>query len=181
MAGPTEELINPSGVIKSLLENEWANHNTLEAGTASERDVPIPDPIIDKERPPVGSSSRSLPKTVRAQPCMYVWDTQANNREKGDITGATEDYDSVIRAQIVVANGLDYENPSVSREGGETRDDYIWVMEKIRQANYAPPGGIAGSRWSNLHPGQIDRTPTEYSEQWRANIDFELKAHKVKT
>lgn len=171
----TEDLVNPSGVIKRFLEDQWSNYNTLDAGTSEERDMQIPDPIIDKERPPTGSSSRSLPRTIRAKPCMYVWDTNAQEREKGDITGATEDHDSVVRAQVVVASGLN------GRDGGETRDDYIRVIEDARSDNYAPPGGIAGSRWSNLHPGNIDRTPTEYSEQWRVNIDFELKAHKVKT
>lgn len=175
MPGPTADLINPVDTIVRLLEQEWDNYNTLEAGTPDERTIPAPDPLIDKEKPPTGSSSRSLPKTIRAHPCAYVWDPNAHNREKGDITGATEDYDTVIRAQFVVANGFD------DRHGSDTRNDYIWVTEKIRQDNYAPPGGVAGSRWSNLHPGNIDRTPTEYSNQWRVNIDFELKAHKVKT
>lgn len=167
------ELYDPSGVIADMIDEEWSTYNTVEEGTAEERDVKKPD-IIPKEQPPVGSSSRSLPRTIRAQPVLYVWDNGNQDREKGDLTGATENFDATVRAQIIVANGLN------GMDGTTTREDYIMIIESIRQNNYAPPGGIAGTRWSNLHPGPIDRTPTEYSEQWRANIDFQLDAHNVK-
>lgn len=169
-----EGLFNPSSVIAEMMADEWETHNTLDEGTDAERDMKMPaDSIIRIGKSGPGRSSRKLPSTIRAQPVLYVWDNDAIDPEQGDVHYLTEDMSATVRLQIVVANGLN------GRDGDDTRNDYIRVINAIRQANRCPPGGVGGSRWSTIKPGTIDRTPTEYSEQWRANIDFQLSAENV--
>ena len=168
MSGITEDLINPESVIADMIRDEWEDHNTLDGGESDERSIKTPDVVeIDSDSSP-GQTTRNLPSTIRARPVVFVWTTNSVEPEMGDSHWITEDVSATVRAQVVVASGLN------GRSGKETRTDYVRILTDIRRDNRHHPGG---SRWDTMEPGTIDRTPTEYTNQWRVNIDLVLNGY----
>lgn len=167
MAGITEDLIHPESVVAGVIEDEWDRFNTLGEGEPEQRTVGEPEVIEIQDSDP-GQSTRSLPSTIRGQPVVFVWTTNSPDPEMGDSFNLTEDITATVRVQVVVANGLN------GRTGKETRADYTRIVTDIRRDQRHHPGG---SRWDTVEPGPIDTTPTEYTNQWRVNIDLVLNGY----
>ena len=156
----------------SGFEGLWTDHNTLDAGTADERDVPTPK-FIQTESPRAGESSSKLPSTKRTTPLVYVHENAPLDIEYADAFWESQDYDAAARLEVVVADDMH------GRTGKNMREDLIRVLEDIRVDQRAPEGGVFGSEYRDLKLGQIDRTPTRFTQQWRCYYDVRFTAFGV--
>lgn len=162
MTRPTYET---DTLVADGIDTEWSNHNSVGGSF-----VPKPG-IIEVEDPDVGESTRNLPSDKRTTPYIYVYENEGAGPDGyNDVNWNSQDYSSVVRLEIIVANAMH------DRTGKQMREDIIQVLENIREAEAAPQDGVFGSEWTSLQLANIDRTPTEYSNQWRAYYDLALGA-----
>lgn len=156
MTRPSYDVAN---VAKEGFENLWSQFNTVDGRS-------VPDPVwIEVEEPGVGRSSRKLPSEKRTTPIVYVHENDLFNVEYADVNWNSQDYAGAVRFEIVVANEMH------DRSGKQMREDLIQVFEDIREDQAAPLDGVFGTDWQNITLVNIDRTPTDYSNQWRAYYD----------
>ena len=156
----------------SGFEGLWTDHNTLDAGTTDERDVPKPQ-FIQSEAPGVGESSSKLPSTKRTTPLIYVHENAPLDIGFADVFWESQDYDAAARLEVVVADDMH------GRTGKDMREDLIRVLENIRVDQRAPEEGVFNSEYRDLELGQIDRTPTRFTQQWRCYYDVRFTAFGV--
>lgn len=142
--------------------SEWGNNNSV-GGSFVEKPG-----FIEIEEPNVGESTRQLPSDKRTTPYIYVYDNEAIEVTWNDITWNSQDYSAVVRLEVIVANDMN------GKTGAQMRDDIIQVLENIREQESAPTNGVFGSDWTTMTLVNIDKTPTEFSNQWRAYYDIAL-------
>lgn len=147
--------------------DEWAAHNSVDGSF-----VPKPE-FVYVESPGVGVSTRSLPSDKRTTPYVYVYDHEGIQPDWADVNWNSQDYGATVRLEVIVASDMH------GRAGDRMRDDIIQVFENIREEQSAPKDGVFGSDWQSLQVGNIDTTPTEFSNQWRAFYDVILDSQSV--
>lgn len=149
-------------------EGLWDAHNTGPDGDP----VASPD-FIDAEAPGPGESSRALPSTKRTTAFIYVHENAPIEIDWNDITHSSQDYQMATRMEIVVAHDMD------GRTGKKQRNAIIHVLENIREEEAAPTDGVFDSEYDELNLVNIDKTPTRFSNQWRAYYDIQYETFGV--
>jgi hypothetical protein len=149
-------------LVSDGFSSEWGNNNSV-GGSFVEKPG-----FIEIEDPNVGQSSRQLPSDKRTTPYIYVYDNEAISVEWNDVTWNSQDYTATVRLEVIVADDMN------GKTGAQMRDDIIQVLENIREQESAPTNGVFGSDWTTMTLVNIDKTPTEFSNQWRAYYDIAL-------
>lgn len=149
-------------------EGLWDQHNTGPDGNSVQKPR-----FIDMEAPGPGESSRALPSDKRTTPLVYVHDESPSTIDWADITHQSQNYQFAVRMEIVVAEDMD------GRTGKKMRNAVVHVLENIREAEHAPADGVFNSEFQELNFVNLDRTPTRFSNQWRAWYDIQFDAFAV--